>query len=413
LPEGFRSYMRSSDVVSLLLRGMGSGGRLVLLIVMANRLPVTSVGEFGLVAATVGFAVYAMGLDYYTFTTRELIVSPRTAWRGLLREQAAVQTLAYLLVAILAVVVWMNGAASGALVVTTVALTAVDHVSLELHRILLADQQPVGANLLLALRSGVWGLVWAAAVLVGAPVETTGAVYLSWGAGSGLAVVVGLALVYPQLGAKSAARLDFSRIRRGLLVSVVFLVASLASKGMLTIDRYLLQGFEGAEAVGVYTFYAGIANVILLTVESGVLASRFPRLIASHRSGAPNRSAVLADVRRATTRATLISSAVLAAATWPLVVAIDRQEYLVAYPAFLLLVAGSAVSAWSLVPHYVLYALGRDSAIVKASIVGLVVMLATASGSVPMFGVIGAATATLAGHVATAIVRQRRAKEHA
>lgn len=59
---------------NLLLRGASLGSRFVLLFVLGKFLDAEAVGMYGLILAYITYAIYALGFEYYNYSTRELII---------------------------------------------------------------------------------------------------------------------------------------------------------------------------------------------------------------------------------------------------------------------------------------------------------------------------------------------------
>ena len=69
-------------LVSIVLRGMTLGSKFLLIFILARFLTPAELGLYGLLAATIGYALHLLGLDFYTYTTRELLKRPREEWGG-------------------------------------------------------------------------------------------------------------------------------------------------------------------------------------------------------------------------------------------------------------------------------------------------------------------------------------------
>src|SRR5215469_6205808 len=57
----------------LLLRGLTLASRFLLSLLLARMLSPDALGEYGLITATLAFALLALGLEFYSFTYREMV----------------------------------------------------------------------------------------------------------------------------------------------------------------------------------------------------------------------------------------------------------------------------------------------------------------------------------------------------
>ena len=50
-------------------------------------------------------------------------------------------------------------------------------------------------------------------------------------------------------------------------------------------DRFMLDYYHGKAAVGVFTFYASLANAVRTVIETGIVMIMFPGVIAAFQKG--------------------------------------------------------------------------------------------------------------------------------
>ncbi|MGN6620788.1 MAG: hypothetical protein ACTHKR_06965, partial [Sphingomonas sp.] len=67
------TFKNASNVV---LRFGTLGVRFIFVFFLAKYLDASSVGYYGLFTATITYALYFVGLDYYVFTSREIVKMP-------------------------------------------------------------------------------------------------------------------------------------------------------------------------------------------------------------------------------------------------------------------------------------------------------------------------------------------------
>ncbi len=74
-------------LLNVALRGLSMGSRFLLIFALAKLLSPTELGLFGLMMATVSISVLIIGVDYYTYTQRELLARPVEQWSFVIQHQ--------------------------------------------------------------------------------------------------------------------------------------------------------------------------------------------------------------------------------------------------------------------------------------------------------------------------------------
>lgn len=384
---------------NVFLRGLSLLGKFVLLFFLARYLTPAEVGVYGLFVVTIGVALYALGMDFYTFNTRELLARDQREWAKLVRDQFAFHMALYLVVLPLILTVFFFGVLSWKYAFWFYVLLVLEHISQELYRILIVLSRPLQANVVLFLRSGAWTYVLVVLMFQSPETRDLTSLWITWA----VSVVLSLTLAAYWLrdldwSAAFEATVDWRWIRKGALIALPFLGGTLALRGILTVDRYVLQHYWGNEAVGVYTFYANIANAIQVFVDTGVITLLYPRIVAAFQQGQTEEYRRL--MRRLTTGIILLVSllfAVAAVSIYPILGLLQKPIYTAYLPAYWVLLTAMAIMAFGMIPHYALYVRRLDKAIVNSTVVGFGVALVSNMLLVPTYGILGAAVSTLAG----------------
>lgn len=365
--------------------------RFALLFFLARLLPPSQVGLYGLVAATVTYGVLAVGLDFYTFSTRELLGRDRGDWPAMLRDQAVLHATVYVAALPLATALFVLDVLPWAVAGWFAALLLTEHVAKELNRLLIVSGRPIAASTALFVNRGLWAIVVPLLMLRFESLRSLDLVFAAWVTSALGAVVVSLWFLRKLEWRRAAVAVDWQWIRRGLGVASVFLVASLFLQGMFTLDRYIVENAGGLDLVGVYTFYMGIAMSAMAFLDAGVFAFLYPRVVSAFKTGTP--AEFRAEMRRLLTRTGAATAATIGAtaATVPLVLHfLDRSIYQSNIEVFWLLLAAVALYALGMVPHFGLYAMEKDRSILFSQGAGLLAFLAVAlpgSTAAPLTGV--------------------------
>lgn len=71
-----------SQLTNIAIRGSTLASKFLLIFFLARFLEPSELGVYGLFAATIGYSLYLLGFDFYTYTTRELLKCDRSQWGG-------------------------------------------------------------------------------------------------------------------------------------------------------------------------------------------------------------------------------------------------------------------------------------------------------------------------------------------
>lgn len=365
-----------SKVVSRLLnvglRSATLGTRFLFIFFLARYLDPAAVGYYGLFTAAVGYSLYFVGLDFYTWTTREILKTPLAERGRLLKSQMALAGLLYL--ALLPVgllflhqVAWPYG-----LALWFFPLLVLEHLNQEISRLLMALSEQISASVILFIRQGSWALAIVVLMSVDSASRQLSMVMALWTAAGLVAAAIGVWKLQRLHMGGWHSKPDWNWVWQGVRVSAVFLLATLALRGVQTIDRYWLEALGGIEQVGAYVLMFGVAGTLMVFLDAGVFAYAYPALITLHqnRQFAESRARV-----RQMLRQTLTFCGGFAVISWILLPWLLRwignPVYSASINLYPWLLLAMIVNAAGMVPHYALYGRGCDKPIIFSHIAAL------------------------------------------
>ncbi|MFM0324941.1 lipopolysaccharide biosynthesis protein [Caballeronia glebae] len=372
---------RLMRVANVSLRGLTLASKFILLLVMAKFMTLSEVGQYGVLAATVSYALFILGLDFYTYSTREMLSVDQILWPSLLRNQAAFFAVCYAtMLPVFYLALKWSDTVSERLVLWFLVLVVLEHLAQELTRLLVAMSRPVSATVLGFLRGGLWACACIAVMVVAPALRNIETVLIAWVLGSLCASCFGFACIRGLPWSVATKRpVDWRWIWRGVRICTPLLVATLAIRGISVFDRYMQGYFAGDEALGVYTFYAGVANAIQAFLDAAVFSFLYPRLVKGAKS--EDRSifdAAVSQLTRATVLTTTVLSFVALVGIKPVLTLLRKPIYAEHFGMFLWILSGVVLFSLSMIPHYVLYATRQDRAILATNLISLVVFIVAA-----------------------------------
>ncbi len=343
---------------------------------MAKFFSPAQVGLYGLFTASIGYLLYFVGLDFYTYVTREILRQPESERGRMLKGQATLSAGLYVIVLpiTLGLLAWMEMPAL--LIWWFAPILILEHFNQEVSRLLIALSQQLSASVVLFLRQGIWAIAAVILMFFAPESRSLGVVFALWGAAGLCAALLGCWAISRQPIGGWHSAVDWKWVRRGIAVSLGFLIATIALRSVQTFDRYLIEDLGGLELVGAYVVFMGIAGALLTFLDAGVFAFTYPDLIRHKHN--QEHALARALVRRALVQTIVVSMgfAVVSLLAMPYLLQwIENTVYQSELWLYPWLLAAMIVNALGLIPHYGLYAQGQDRQIIFSHIAALAIFI--------------------------------------
>jgi O-antigen/teichoic acid export membrane protein len=385
-------------VAVLILRALTLSSRFLLSVLLARMLSAEEMGQYGLVTASLAFALLALGLEFYSHTLRELVPASPSRRAQIIADQAALGTVAFLVVVVFAGLASLSGLFPPRLVPWFLLILGTEHISLEATRILIITSRPVRAYVGVFLRGGIW--VYAIAALMFAiPGSRSLETVLVWWALGGAASILFAAFSLRDLPWRELRnkRPDWAWIANGLREARPFMLTAAGALTISYVDRFMIDGFVGRGALGIYTFYSTI-SIGILSLGASVSQQFLPKIIAAWSAGA--------DAYRHALRSFFWSLSALAAGMVvlaaslisPLLSLLQLAQYAISVGVFFLMLPGVFLRILADVPSYALYAAKADTSLLFCNLGAALAAILLNLALVPTAGIYGAA---LSGSIAS------------
>lgn len=364
--------------INISLRVATLVSRFMFVFFLARYLEPSALGVYGLFTATVGYALYFVGLDFYTYTTRELLKTPKSSWGGFLKDQALLSSVLYL-VLILSLLICSS------LKVITVeqsvwffVILSMEHVNQEISRLLITINKQTFASLLLFVRQGLWAIIVVTVMIIFPSSRDINSIYICWALSGILTFICGfIKLKDIEMGGWTN-KFDTKWVKAGIKTSGVFLIATLSLRGMQTADRYWIQSMNGLDVVGAYVLFIGMTSALMAFLDAGVFSYSYPTLIKLHNEGDEK------NFTRHLVKMTIITFIfialfiVVSAVAMPWLLSWTGKtlffNYIIIYK---WLMVATVLNALGMIPHYALYAKNKDKPIIYSHVMCIFVFVAS------------------------------------
>lgn len=373
----------SIRLVNIGLRAITLGTRFLFIFFLAKYLDPTSVGYYGIFTATVGYAMYFVGLDFYTYVSREILkVSPDS--RGqLLKGQLALSGWLYIALVPFALWFFSENNWPSYLVFWFLPILVLEHFNQEMSRLLITLSEQLTSSVILFIRQGSWAIAIIALMYMDTTARNLNVVMVMWAIAGLAAAGAGVWKLRQLKTGGWHLPIDWRWIKKGIGVSIVFLIATLALRGVQTFDRYWLEALGGIETVGAYVLLFGIAGTLLTFLDAAVFAFAYPALIRLHHEDKPDEARKQVGVLFWQTVGLSVMFGITSWLVLPYLLSwIGNPLYLQAAHWYPWLLLAMVLNAVGMVPHYALYACDVDKPIIQSHIAALLVfVLVTATFS--------------------------------
>jgi len=372
--------------------------KFLLIIYIGKYLSVDELGEYGLFVTTITIAIYFLGLDFYTYNTREILAKEKNKRLPLIRDQFIFHLLVYVIVLPLLLTIFTLGLINTEYILYFYLILVFEHLSQELYRLYTTLQKPIFANFLLFVRTGLWVYVvmalWHLNVERMMNLET---VWYGWAIGSFISIIIGILYLKRDYDFKNLTeKIDWYWIKNGVKVSIPFFIGTFAYKVIEFSDRYMIDYYMTKVDVGIYTFFSGIANTINIIVFTLVIMIYYPLLVEQYQ----NKEM---DVFKKTLRVfsvKTISFSVFSSIGILLLIGfvldfMGKLEFQNNIEVLWLLIIANIILNISFIPHYVLYAAQKDIIIRNATLIGAGINIVLNLILIKSYGIAGAAIATI------------------
>ena len=330
------------------------------------------VGIFGLCNSAIFYGILILGLDYYTYTQRELIGYNAQKKSMVFQHHGIVIAMEYFLILPFFSLVFLCDLLPVKYIIVLYPILVSEHLSQESNRYLIAIGWPILSSVSLFIRSGLW--VWIVIYLIffNIQLRNLGTVFKIWLPFSLISTIMNIFIIYKSIRFWKWNSINFNWLIKGLKIASFFYVSTILFRSILTVDRFWIRRYTDESLVGAYVFYSGLALTIINLLDPAVFHFLYPKLIECYNAKKfinflKNIKSMLLYTIFFLTILSIVQILLLP----ELLQFIDREiyyKYKLFYWFFLLI---ANLYGISMVPHYGLFASGKEKYILFSHVLSV------------------------------------------
>lgn len=353
----FNVFLRSSSLLA----------KFGLILFLSKYLPLEDVGYYGVFAATIVYGVSLVGLEFYTYSTRELLSKEEAHWKNIINNSICFYLFTYIVILPTTFIIFYLDFLPLKFAIYFYPILIFEHVSLELNRLYIALSKNILASFLIFFRTSFWVAVLLPCIILFPEFRNIEVVLIFWCGGAFISCLLGLRLfVQFKSNLKSKTyfileKANYYWALRGVKYSIFIFLSSQAVILIYTLDKYYLKNFSGLELVSAYILFLGISNALISFLESAVFVFYYPRLISAFAE--KDQVSFDKDSSQMKLQVLLLSLlyCILVYLLVPILLSwINKDIYVDNISILVLLLCASGAKALGMTPHYLLYATRND-----------------------------------------------------
>ncbi len=364
--------------------------RFIFILVLAKFLPVTEMGNYGYLTALVGYFIYIAGFEYYTFANRELIKHRDKSDSNIIFNQLVIYFFGYI-VFVPILVFFLNLAKfEVCVIILIVSISVLEHLCQEWNRILISIEKVTNATFVLFFRGGAWAIIASLVMFIYPGMRTLEFILVIWLLSLSFALIISF---YSTPKGILKCQLESEIILGGLIACFTLFIASIATRGLVTFDRIVIEIISTKEVLAAYSVYSTVGNAIIATVDAAIVSFMFPKIVSAAQN--KNMEDFLKQLKIFSKGCVLVSTV----SSLTIIILMDNilswysneaySNYKSLFYGFLVF---CMINVLTLPFHIALYALNRDKLILISTLTGFfvysLIMLYTMFFTTDVYGII-------------------------
>ncbi|HDU8507398.1 oligosaccharide flippase family protein [Acinetobacter baumannii] len=375
-------------LINLGLRGLTVLFKASLIFYIAKELNTSDMAIYGVFAAIITYFMYFVGLDFYTYYTREIADIDPKEWFKYIKNTSYLFSVMYLLaIPLLYLIIYFKILELKFIFIFIFILFA-EHINQEICRLLIMKQSVLLSSFLTFVRSAAWAPIILLLMYLNIVNKNIENILYAWAVADFTCLIMGVYIIAKIIDFPfEKSKVDFYWIKKGIIICIPFLIGTLAIRGVSTFDKIWLQKYFSQEFLASYSFFSSFSTVVFTIVDALVLSYTYPNLIRLFKN--KNNSLYNKEIKRmliSVSGISAISCFIMYFATLIFLNIMKLNQYLNDINIFVIMLVGVFLNCIGMIPHYILYSQGVDKSIYYTHIVTFILFLTFLFILTPLFG---------------------------
>ena len=349
---------------NLILRGSTIGFRSILIFYIAKSLLPEDMATYGLITVTLSYLIYILGIDFYTYYTREFVKKSPTVWGGYIKNVGIVFLFTYLLCVPIIFYLYKMDIIKKEILFYFILLLIFEHLNQELNRIMIMNGDVLYSSIVNFVRYALWAPLVIFMMSNSIISNNINNILIYWVIFGFIALLISFYRLQQYNIQGWDIAINKKWIYTGLCVSLPLLIGTLALRGVFTFDRFWLKTYFSIEYLAAYAFFGTFAAVIGTIVDSLIIAYTYPKLIKLF-----NDKKILEynkEIKKFSLQIvflSVLSGLILYYITDFFVSLMDLKNYIQYMPMLIIILIANILCCVANIPHYILYSQNKDKVI--------------------------------------------------
>lgn len=353
------------------------------MVVMARYLEPDQFSAYGVLTVSIAYTLYIVSFEFHNYTTRELIAHSHDQWGRIIKSQLFFMAFLYSLVTLALFYLDRSKLLPAIHLAWFVGLLILEHIFQESTKILIANNSPTKANLVIFLGHGLWPICAAASMIISPDARNISFVLYTWTFGAASSSCLGIFFIMKERLGGWKTPVKWAFIRKGIIIAFPLLLSTLAIRGMLTFDRYLVDHLSGKETLSAYILFTGLAAAMLSLLEACLFYPVYPKLIEyAQKNQTEKHTKTVKEFFFNSLAFVMIFSSILLLTSRFWIDWLERNYYAENIVIFKWILIAFGAYCLSTVPHYALYSMNEDRKILGCNIASSVVFIISISAGI-------------------------------
>lgn len=364
-------------LTNVLLRGATLSGKFLLIFYLAANLSELIIGEYGLITSLLLILLSLVGIDFYTFSTREILQKELSIWFVVINQLLLTIVIYLIVLPFWSFISGFSGVSNN--IYLLFGLIIIEHLGQEIFRILIVKHKQIQANIMLFLKSGLWCYVCVVYMWFEAATNAINLILHIWILFSVISLVYGVKEILKiESFCFLKAKFDYTWIIQGLKISFPFFIGTIFLKLINYFDKILIEKYSSIEMVGIYVFYFGIAMAVQGVIEVIINQKRYPVFIklCAEKNEEFKRYFIKYFMEHFFVGGIFFILSLIGCLT--LINFMDNHTYIKNFEVYILICSFLFLQNLSIPQHYILYANKKDRLILFSNIFSSLVFISVA-----------------------------------